>query len=943
MCRGIFAVYFMLLFFLVGNVNLSFGQGEKAVNEAKVKGRLLDSAHNIVMQSATVALYHLKDNKLISYQLANSFGRFEITKVPKGIPLTVVASYLGYTSTKKEFVITEDANELELGTLNMRRAMNTLDEVLVTAVPPLRMRGDTLEFNADAFQLDANAVVEDMLRRLPGVTVWSDGLITVNGKKINKVLVEGKDFFGGDPKIALQNLPKNAVEKIQVYQDKSSPNVIDSTMVMNVNLKKDKKDGLFGKVGAGLGTKDYYDGNVSLSYFDRSNQISVVSAANNVNKTANNVNQLVALNSFKGEGIDNSYISDFKKKGLIHFKAAGLNFVHDFNKDLDQPNQTDKLHVNFFFDGNKQQVREHNQSSSFLHQNENIDKNTVNLEERKDNGFLWKVDYTKNFDNSSVNFFYNHDKNNFKSDQDRSSSTMNTNTRLSTKGNERSNILGDEQKINAGFNLVTKRTIDLNKSKFSGIDMNVKYAFDWKKSNYAKTQYTDFAATDSLLNKLFLRKYQNFGRTLNHQLTANINDVLALIKQMPRFFTVDFQHTIFITEERSNNEVNDLENKVDVRNEYLTNVSREIDFRYQTGFKVSMDFNKTLKNRYAKIWQVVLSPNILSFIQKNTSQKDFQQLRRSYIYFTPSANITYKNFQTAGNRNGVTLDYKTNVSFPTIDQLVPLIDNSNLYNIYFGNKDLTPEYNHIIDLKYSFDNGKALNPMLIEAGITTNFKDKHIADSLDIDSLGINRHYYINLKGYRRTMLSLSIQKAYKINTHQIQLYFDPNLSFYSSPSYLNTSYIVNKGNLLNITTSAVYSKDPYYTSKLGVTYTKNNSRNYNLNFQNWKTFLNLEMKINKYIFVSTQFEFNRTESSYFKAENYNIWNADIGCRFLKGANAEIKFSALDILRQNRNFTNFVTNNMISNSTVNTLQQHFILKLSYYPRVFGVKSVNDKH
>jgi hypothetical protein len=229
---------------------------------------------------------------------------------------------------------------------------------------------------------------------------------------------------------------------------------------------------------------------------------------------------------------------------------------------------------------------------------------------------------------------------------------------------------------------------------------------------------------------------------------------------------------------------------------------------------------------------------------------------------------------------------------------------------------------------------------LIEAAVVVNITDQFIADSLITDAIGINNHYPVNLSGNNRTTFSALIQRSYKLGTHQIQLSIEPSISYYKLPSYLNSTYIINRGNNLNFNAQVVYGREPYWTMKLGTFYLKNNSENSNstsFSFMSWKNFFNFSAKLYKNFFFETRFQTNTNKSSFYKTENYNLWHADIGYRFLKGANAEVKFSALDLLHQNRNFTNYFNANTITNSTLNVLQQHYMLKLSYYPRAFGLK------
>jgi len=186
------------------------------------------------------------------------------------IPLKIVASFVGYKSYQKIFFIPSSKKESDLGHLSLIVDTGELLAAVITiAPPPVRMKGDTLEFNADAFKLDPNAQTEDLLRVLPGVVVWADGTITVNGREVTAVLVNGKPFFGGDARVATQNIPKNIVDKIQVYQkEKDRQRPADSTTEINIKLKKGKEYGYFGKFSGGYGTGGHYESDGSLNFFN---------------------------------------------------------------------------------------------------------------------------------------------------------------------------------------------------------------------------------------------------------------------------------------------------------------------------------------------------------------------------------------------------------------------------------------------------------------------------------------------------------------------------------------------------------------------------------------------------------------------------------------------------------------------------------------------------
>jgi hypothetical protein len=249
----------------------------------QVSGVILDSATNTPLSGATVAVYRAKDTALLAYMLSTPKGHFLIGALPLNRSLRIIVSYISHRSYEATFVIDSMAKSLDIGSIYLPIANDKLSDVVVTAIPPVRMNGDKLEFNADAFRLDPTAQTEDLLRVLPGVTVWADGVITVNGQEVKSVMVNGKPFFGGAIKVATQNIPKDAVEKIQVYQKvkDSTEQAKDSTTEINIRLKNGKDVGYFGKISGGYGTGATYAGDAVMNFFNSRNQLGIGLAHNN--------------------------------------------------------------------------------------------------------------------------------------------------------------------------------------------------------------------------------------------------------------------------------------------------------------------------------------------------------------------------------------------------------------------------------------------------------------------------------------------------------------------------------------------------------------------------------------------------------------------------------------------------------------------------------------
>ena len=247
-------------------VCLSIFMSSLSWSQGTLKGKIVDSANNKPLGYATITVFKAADTAIITYRLSTPDGDFKIPGLPFDFNCRVVISFSGYAVYRKDFTISSAQSTLDIGTIPLAPDTKSLDEVLVISErPPVVIKKDTIEFNASAFKTLPNALVEDLLKKLPGVMVDRDGNIAVNGKPVNRILVDGKTFFGDDPKMATRNLPANVIDKVQVTDDKEemmrsgddNPNNVGK--VVNITLKKGVKKGWFGKVYAGAGTDELYE------------------------------------------------------------------------------------------------------------------------------------------------------------------------------------------------------------------------------------------------------------------------------------------------------------------------------------------------------------------------------------------------------------------------------------------------------------------------------------------------------------------------------------------------------------------------------------------------------------------------------------------------------------------------------------------------------------
>lgn len=273
-----------------------------------MKGILQDSASSTLIADATVSIVRTQDSSLISFTLTDSRGRFEIRNVELG-EYKLMASFSGLRTLAKKFSVSAASPSVDLGTLLMDRNYKALDEVVITEAP-VKISGDTIAYKADAFKTKPNATVEDLLKKLPGVQVERDGTVKAQGENVQKVYVDGKEFFSNDPKLATKNLTADMVDQVQVYDDMSEQakfNGIDDgsrAKAINLKLKKDKKKGLFGRAYAGAGGPgNRYDAGITANAFKGATQTSLIAKSNNNNNIGFTLSDMIGSMGGMGGGM----------------------------------------------------------------------------------------------------------------------------------------------------------------------------------------------------------------------------------------------------------------------------------------------------------------------------------------------------------------------------------------------------------------------------------------------------------------------------------------------------------------------------------------------------------------------------------------------------------------------------------------------------------------
>src|SRR3569833_2189967 len=344
---------------------LLFSAGAFAQNNYSAKGVAADSVERVKLHNTSIAILDAKDSILVKYTRAGADGSFNISGLNKG-KYILLASYPNYADYTEAFSLDSAHQVHNFGNLNMSPKSRLLQEVIVKGTASqMKIKGDTTEFNARAFATQPNAKVEDLLRQLPGITVDKDGKITAQGETVGKVLVDGEEFFGDDPTLVTKNIRADMVAKVQLYDKKSDQATftgIDDgqrTKTLNIKLREDKKNGYFGKVDAGYGTNNYYEGELLYNKFKANEKFSVYGTIGNDGKSglgwqdaqkygggSDNV-QIIdggGIMIFGGGGDDlESFNGNYSGKGTPIARTGGAHFDQKFNNDKESVNVNYKV------------------------------------------------------------------------------------------------------------------------------------------------------------------------------------------------------------------------------------------------------------------------------------------------------------------------------------------------------------------------------------------------------------------------------------------------------------------------------------------------------------------------------------------------------------------------------------------------------------------------
>lgn len=936
--------YSFALLLIILTVNIAKAQLANPTHIGSVKGILRDTVNDYTLKSATVSLFK-GDSTLVNYQLSNSYGEFIFRNIPLNAKMYIEVSHVGYALYRKSFIVIDGKMPLDLKTLVINRRDVTLKEVEIK-IPPISMNGDTLEFNAAAFKLDSNAVVEDLLRKIPNVTLWGDGQITVNGREVKSLLVNGKQFFGGDFKMATQNIPKNALEKVQVYSTINKDNPQDSTINVNLKLKKGKEIGYFGKIGAGYGTRESYELDASINAFTPKMQLGIVGASNNINKIANNIQTLASNSTFKGVGTKVEYQSDFRQTGLNRPNVGGATFTYNF---IEKPDYQKKstLTANYFLqDRNTENLTDSRTTTNINGSGQIFELNTnsgtnVSTNQRFDSGFELA---TKNH---RLNVRQGMFSNNGSTSNIIERSAFNDQNVLTSTNN----TIGNNDFENKGFNLNIDYNLSPNyvvrrKHVFSGL--SVRYDLTASDNESSRSNLTTFRLVgNAAANKDFDRRYQVRSNDFNQALDLELPDLKSLLFGYANFadFDLSLSNKLVLNYDEDENNVEDLNAVANnyVKNNYLTTTTKVKVVDETPGVTLSKSFHKSLANRYSKSLNIEVSAKQRLIYQDNQSTQAVQNIKRSYSKFVPGASLNLTHYQYGDFYKSLSVRYNTNIRIPILEQLAPLRDSTNQYYVQVGNINLKEATERELSINFNHSDQTSKNVLNYDFGVMMGMAENKIVDSIFIDDQNRRTILLSNADGNRYLNANASVRKTFKLKTTELQVALSGGLNFAKNPGYVNDvfsfSNTLNSNGTIRVNFTVKDKLAIEAAQNYNTYYAKQAAFNTKYSGLNLNSVVSSSYNVTKKFTLSSNISYNSSKNTNASAINYTIWNASAIYRFLKGNNAELKFSALDLLHQNTNVINFGNATSFTLGTQQVLQQYFLTTFSYYPRKFGKTAV----
>ncbi|MFC0606051.1 outer membrane beta-barrel protein [Winogradskyella pulchriflava] len=916
----------LLVFVILFAIQSSFSQ-EKSF---EITGTLKAEDTNFPLESATVYLERVKDSTIVTYTISDKDGKFKLESSTYDKSLNFYVSYVGYQTYFKQIAI--DKETIDLSTISLQLD-NQLDEVLIKSTAPITIKKDTLEFNVKSFKTQKDANVEDLLKQLPGVEVDDEGNITVNGKPVNKILVNGKPFFGDDPTITTKNLTKDIIEKIQIVDTKTKSEAFSGeagdteNKTINLTIKEENNKGIFGRVAAGAGTDKRYEYAGMINFFDNDRRISVLAGGNNINSPGFSFGELSKMFGnarsvyFNSNG---SFSFDGRSfgggQGITTSRSTGLNYADVIGETVD----ISADYFNSFSNSENETSTERETiladsrffTNSRSRSDNETDSHTANMEFEIETDSTFQITIEPSFSYSKTRTLY-------KSNDETLDEDL---------------VLTNQSSVNS--------TVERYAREFS-TDVSATKRFGSKgafiraeiQTNVSKQESDDFLNS---IAEIFGTEPETIDR---NQFTDGINDSYG--------FSTEFTYRLPI-----------ITKKFFLNFEYLysrdKDKNRESTYDFNEGAQDFTDFNTALSTDF----EYTDSRSVPSFGATYRGEKLYTRFDIGYnIRNLENNDLLRPQFNVERQFKNIEASYRLNYRFspkasiygsywlrnnpPALRQLQAFTDVSNPLSIIIGNPNLEPSNRHSFYAGYNgFDWQKRTG---FYANFNASFTKNQVVSKTVVDPESLVRTTtYENVDGNYNYGVSGNYSKEIKLDTlRSVKLNLrarfnqSKNINFNNDVKYASKMNTVSPRLGIDFIWTKVMEIKPYYELNIS-----NNS--YDIEAFEDRNFISHNAGLRTATFLPEKFEW-RNDINF----NYNpnvadgfqksawFWNSTLSYSLLKDKGL-ISLKVYDLLDQNTNARRVATQDYIQDSQSTVLRQYFMLGFSYKFNSLGSKGeTND--
>ena len=910
-----------------------------------VSGKIVDRKDNKPLIGVNILFINAKDTTQMKGASTDIDGNFYFSAADTGAYILNI-SYISYSTIIKYITV---SNDIDLKTISMKEDSKLLKEVVIEDKQVrVQQLGDTSQFNANAFKTNKDATTEDLLQKMPGVTS-DNGNVKVNGEEVKKILVDGRPFYGDDPRTAIQNLPADIIDKIQVFDKMSDQAAFtgfddgNSQKTINIITKNGVTNSKFGRFYAGYGGPDNrYTIGLNYNAFKNDRRFSILAMSNNINQQNFNISDLagaIGTTNSGGRGGQggmgrNSPVNNFlvgQQNGIATTTALGLNYSNKLGK---QKKVT--LSGSYFFNGTK---------------NQNVSSSIRNYISSDDSGLVYnenKEVISKNFNNRlNLKIEYVIDSSNSLT----FTSALNTQNYISTSSLNASNIKNISTIQSATQN--NQQTKLFSSNFLNDILYQHKLA---KKGRTISVNFTTGATTKDTRGDLFTLNtfrsdtiyeadtidQKSSVKTRSYTVGGNI----VYTEPIKKYGQLSINYAPFFTKSSSQKNTNNLDALTDSYTLTDTALSNQFNNIYLTN-KVGISYrynNKKLS------WTIGVSGQDALLRSEQLMPNQFK-VNKNFLSVLPNAELNYKFSKTENLR----FFYRTSTNPPSITQLQNVIDNSNSLILTTGNPELKQTFTQSIGLRYGRANTEkatnlfvftnAANTVNYIANATVIFSRDTVVNDIEVRA-GAQFIQPTNLNGYWNTRTFITY--GFPITKMKSNMNINGGFVYTRTPTLINSlrntanSFAFNSGFSL----SSNISKKIDFTISYNANYVlvrnslqqQNNTNYFNhtasarFNYQFWKGFV---------FNTSVSNTLNAGGSSSF---NTSFWllNASLAYKFLKDESLEVKFSANDILNQNKNITRNVTEIYTEDVSSIALRRYFLGTITYTLKKIGDSKDNNK-